>query len=103
MGKIALILGFVIAVFPIDATENRRHVHVICRGKKRNQRHKGNTVAKIWIEKNGVKSVEVDWSTLNSTEESKILHAINQNWDEINSLIDKVFDGDKIRIITLNE
>ena len=103
MGKLAFVLNFILAVFPIDATENRRHVHVIYKGKKRSKTHRGNTVAKIWIEKNGEKCIEVDWSTLNSIEEAKVIEIINSNWDTINQQIDKVFAGDKIRILTLNK
>ena len=47
MGKLAFILNFILAVFPSDATENRRHVHVIHKSKKRNKTHRGNTVAKF--------------------------------------------------------
>ena len=60
MGKLAFILSFILSVFPADASENRRHVHVVRRGAKGS--HRGDTVAKIWIEKNGCKCVEVDWS-----------------------------------------
>ena len=103
MGKLAFILNFILAVFPIDATENRRHVHVIYTGNKRSKTHRGNTVAMIWIGQNGEKCIEVDWSTLNATEEAKVIEIISNNWDTINRQIDKVFAGDKIRILTLNK
>ena len=96
MGKLALILGFILSVFPADATENRRHIHVVRKGNKRS--HRGSTVAKIWIEKNGQKDIEIAWSELSATEEAEIVKAINDNWEELNRLIDKVFDGEKIRI-----
>ena len=51
MGKLMLLLYFILSVFPADATENRRHIHVVRRGSKKS--HRGNTVAKIWIEENG--------------------------------------------------
>ena len=76
MGKLAFILNFILAVFPSDATENRRHVHVIYKGKKRKKTHRGNTVAKLWIERNGEKCIEVDWSTLTAQEEADIINAI---------------------------
>jgi len=47
MGKLLLILRFILSVFPADKDENRRHVHVVRRGSK--QSHRGDTVAKIWI------------------------------------------------------
>ena len=96
MGKLALILGFILSVFPADATENRRHIHVVRKGKKRS--HRGNTVAKIWIEKNNQKNIEIAWSELSSTEEEEIINAIDEHWEDLNRMIDKVFEGEKIRI-----
>ena len=103
MGKLAFILNFILAVFPSDATENRRHVHVINKGKKRNNTHRGNTVTKLWIERNGEKFIEVDWSTLTAQEEADIIKAIDKNWETINQQIDKIFAGDKVTILTLNK
>jgi ABC-type Zn2+ transport system substrate-binding protein/surface adhesin len=102
MGKLAFILNFILAVFPSDATENRRHVHVIHKSKKRNKTHRGNTVAKFWIEKDSVKCIEVDWSNLTAQEEADIIKAIDKNWETINKQIDKVFAGDKVTILRLN-
>ena len=45
MGKLMLLLCFILSVFPADATENRRHIHVVRRGSKKS--HRGDTVAKI--------------------------------------------------------
>ena len=66
------------------------------KGKKRS--HRGNTVAKIWIEKNNQKDVEIAWSELNSVEEAEIIKAIDEHWEELNKMIDKVFEGEKVRI-----
>lgn len=96
MGKLAFILHYILSVFPADKDENRRHVHVVRRGGKHT--HRGNTVAKIWIEENGEKTVEVAWSELDASEEKLIIQAIEDNWDELNRLIDEVFAGNKIRI-----
>ncbi|MBQ6683473.1 MAG: DUF4160 domain-containing protein [Bacteroidales bacterium] len=96
MGKLLLILQFILSVFPADKDENRRHVHVVRRGSK--QSHRGNTVAKIWIEENGAKKIEVAWSELSASEEQMIVKAIDEHWDEINRLIDQVFDGKKIQV-----
>ena len=96
MGKLMLLLCFILSVFPADATENRRHIHVVRRGSKKSQR--GDTVAKIWIEKNGEKNIEIAWSELTADEEAEILKAIDDNWEELNKLIDQVFDGKKIHI-----
>ena len=91
-----ILLYFILSVFPADATENRRHIHVVRRGSKKS--HRGDTVAKIWIEENGQKKIEVAWSELTADEETKILSAINDHWEELNRLIDDVFAGKKIQI-----
>ena len=96
MGKLALILCFILSVFPADAGENRRHIHVVKRGSKKS--HRGNTVAKIWIEENGEKKIEIAWSELSSADETLIINAIDKYWDELNDKIDKVFAGEKIKI-----
>lgn len=96
MGKLMILLYFILSVFPADAMENRRHIHVIRRGRKNS--HRGNTVAKIWIEKDGQKNIEVAWSSLSANEEAEIVKAIDKHWDELNKLIDDVFDGKKVRI-----
>ena len=90
------LLCFILSVFPIDAMENRRHIHVVRRGFKKS--HRGNTVAKIWIEKNGVKKIDIAWSELSSDEESLIIETIDKHWNELNRLIDDVFAGKKIQI-----
>ena len=103
MGKLAFILNFILAVYPTDATENRRHVHVIHKGKKRKKTHRGNTVAKFWIERDGVKCIEIDWSNLTAQENADIINAIDKNWETINQQIDKVFAGNKVTILTLDK
>ena len=96
MGKLMLLLYFILSVFPADATETRRHIHVVRRGSKKS--HRGDTVAKIWIEENGEKKIEVAWSELSGDEETEVLEAIDEHWDELNRLIDEVFAGRKIQI-----
>ena len=96
MGKLAIILYFILSVFPADAFESRRHIHVVRRGRKKS--HRGQTVAKIWIEENGKKKIEIDWSELSSDEEKMILKVIDDNWDQFNKMIDDIFAGKKIRI-----
>jgi len=96
MGKLMLLLYFILSVFPADATENRRHIHVVRRGSKKS--HRGNTVAKIWIEENGKKKIDIAWSELSADEEAEIIRAIDDNWEELNRLIDAVFAGKKIQI-----
>lgn len=96
MDKLMLLLYFILSVFPADATENRRHIHVVRRGSKKS--HRGDTVAKIWIEENGMKKIEIAWSELNASEEAEVLKAIDDHWEELNRLIDDVFAGKKIQI-----
>ena len=96
MGKLAFILNFILSVFPADANENRRHIHVVRRGSKK--AHKGDTVAKIWIEENGVKKIEVAWSELSTVDEELIIKVIDKHWKELNKRIDEVFAGKKIQI-----
>ena len=96
MGKLMILLYFILSVFPADATENRRHIHVVRRGSKKS--HRGDTVAKIWIEENGQKKIEVAWSELSADEEALIMKAIDEHWEELNQLIDAVFAGKKIQI-----
>ena len=96
MGKLMLLLYFILSVFPADATENRRHIHVVRRGSKKS--HRGNTVAKIWIEENGEKKIEVAWSELTADEEALIIETIDTYWEELNQMIDDVFAGKKIQI-----
>ena len=91
-----ILLYFILSVFPADTTENRRHIHVVRRGSKKS--HRGDTVAKIWIEENGQKKIDVAWSELSADEEDLIMKAIDDHWDELNRLIDDVFAGKKITI-----
>ena len=96
MGKLMLFLCFILSVFPADATENRRHIHVVRRGSKKS--HRGDTVAKIWIEEDGQKKIEIAWSLLSADEEAEIMKVIDEHWDELNRRIDDVFAGRKIHI-----
>ena len=96
MGKLAIILCYILSVFPADANENRRHIHVVRRGDKKS--HRGHTVAKIWIEENGEKKIEIAYSELSSDDERMIIDAIDKNWEELNKKISDVFAGKKIQI-----
>jgi LPS sulfotransferase NodH len=96
MGKLMLLYCFILSVFPADAGENRRHIHIVRRGRKNS--HRGDTVAKIWIEENGLKKIEIAWSELSAEEEAQVLQTIDDHWTELNQMIDDVFAGKKIRI-----
>ena len=56
------------------------------------------TVAKIWIEQNGQKKIEIAWSKLSASEETEIQEAIDEHWDELNRLIDDVFARKKYEL-----
>lgn len=101
MGKIIYFLCFILSVFPTDSNENRRHIHVTRRGSKKS--HIGDTVAKIWIEENGEKKIEIDWSELSASEEADIIKIIENNYDYINRSIDKIFSGKKVDILKINK
>ena len=93
MGQLAFLKMFILVSIPVEIRDNRRHVHVF----HQNGRHQ-RSVAKIWIEENGAKKIEVAWSELSASEEQMIVKAIDEHWDEINRLIDQVFDGKKIQV-----
>ena len=101
MGKLLYFLCFVLSVFPTDAFENRRHIHVVKRGDKKS--HRGETVAKIWIETGGEKKIEIAWSELDAKDEEKIIKIINDNYDIINQMIDKVFAGHSVEILKIKK
>lgn len=101
MGKIIYFLCFIISVFPTDSNENRRHIHVTRRGSKKS--HVGDTVAKIWIEENGEKKIEIEWSELSAGEEADIIKIIDNNYDYINKSIDNIFSGQKVDILKINK
>lgn len=101
MGKIIYFLCFILSVFPTDANENRRHIHVIRRGSKKS--HTGDTVAKIWIEENGEKKIEIAWSELSADEEVDIIKVIEKHYGYINTSIDRVFNGSKVDILRINK
>lgn len=77
---------------PIDANDNRRHVHIFYKGKRDQE-----CVAKFWIESNGQKCIEIAYSKLSTKENEAIIAAIDSNWNFINEQIDKTFAGKKTK------
>ena len=53
------------------------------------------SVAKIWIESDGMKCIEIAESTLPAKENKMIVDAIDRNWNYINDQITKTFKGEK--------
>lgn len=96
MGQLALLYlflkAYVLVSIPVDKYENRRHVHVFPRLKGARGKH---SVAKVWLESNGVKQVEVHESTLSTKENELLVKIIDDNWEYINEQITKSFEGKK--------
>ena len=96
MGQLAFLKAFILVAMSIDANDNRRHVHVFQKG----QRHL-KSVAKIWIESNGEKCIEIAESTLSAKENKLLVDAIDRHWEYINEQIAITFRGEKTRPINI--
>lgn len=68
MGQLAWIDVYMLVALPIDVNDNRRHVHIFYRNKRKQK-----CVAKIWIEKHGEKCIEVDYSSLTQRENERLI------------------------------
>lgn len=86
----AFLRAFILVAIPLDVNDNRRHVHVFRKG----GRHL-HSVAKIWIESNGEKCVEIAESILSAKDNKLLIDAINLHWEFINEQITKTFRGEK--------
>lgn len=90
MGQLAFLKMFLLVSIPTDVDDNRRHVHIFRKG----GRHL-TSVAKIWIESNGEKCVEIAYSSLSARDNQMLISAIDKHWDFINKQIDRTFRGEK--------
>lgn len=90
MGQLAFLKMFLIVSIPTDINDNRRHVHIFKKGGRLLR-----SVAKIWIERNGLKEIEIAESTLSSKENEMIITALDKHWILINEQITKTFKGEK--------
>ena len=90
MGQLAFIKVFMLVLIPTDINDNRRHVHVFYR----TGRHQ-HSVAKIWIEKDGERCIEIADSKLSQKDNKMIMQAISNNWEFINEQITRCFNGEK--------
>lgn len=93
MGQLAFVKMFLLVSIPTDINDNRRHVHVFRKG----SRHL-TSMAKIWIESNGQKSIDIAYSELSAKENEMLLSAINAHWEFINEQITKTFRGEKTKV-----
>lgn len=98
MGQLAFLRMFILVAISLDVNDNRRHVHVFYKGK----RHQ-HSLAKIWIEKNGIKCVEIAESELSEKDNEMLVAAINHHWKSINEQITKVFNGEKTISINIEK
>lgn len=80
MGQLAFLKMFLLVSIPTDINDNRRHIHVFRKG----TRHM-HSIAKIWIEQNGQKCVEIAESQLSAKDNEMIVNAIEKHWDFINT------------------
>ena len=90
MGQLAFLRMFILVSISADIKDNRRHVHVFKKGSRHLQ-----SVAKIWIESDGKKCIEIAESTLSAKDNNMITDAIDRNWEFINEQISKTFRGEK--------
>ena len=93
MGQLAFLKMFLLVFIPTDVNDNRRHVHVF----KKGTRHM-RSIAKIWIEQNGQKCVEIAESQLSAKDNEMIVAAIEKHWEFINDQITKTFRGEKTKV-----
>lgn len=82
---------------PTDINDNRRHIHIVRKGGRHIR-----SVAKIWIERNGEKYVEIASSELTAKENEYLVETIKKNWAFLNDQITKSFNGEKTVIKKLD-
>ncbi len=75
MGQLAFLKMFLIVAIPLDVNDNRKHIHIF----KKGQRHR-NSLAKIWIESNGEKCIEIAYSKLSEKDNKMIIDALNDRF-----------------------
>ncbi len=98
MGQLAFIKMYILVCIPTDVNDNRRHIHVFRKG----GRHL-HSVAKIWLERNGIKDIEIAESQLSPKDNSMIVSAIDKHWEFLNEQITRTFNGEKTRVRNLEK
>ena len=98
MGQLAFLRMFLFVSIPTDIYDNRRHIHIF----KKGGRHL-HSVAKIWIESNGIKCVEIAESSLSAKDNSLLIEAIDKHWEFLNEQISKSFRGEKTIVKNLEK
>lgn len=91
MGKIAEFLTFYFYTLPNDENENRLHIHVY--DKKKGFRR---PIAKIWLESNGEKDIQVAYNFgIEERSLKKIIAFLDKNYNKIVNNINQTFKGIK--------
>ena len=98
MGQLAFLKMFLLVSIPTDINDNRRHVHIF----KKGTRHL-TSIAKIWIESNGNKCIEIAYSGLTAKENEMLLSAIDKHWEFINDQISRTFRGERTKVKDLGK
>ena len=98
MGQSAFLKMFLLVSIPTDINDNRRHVHIF----KKGTRHL-TSIAKIWIESNGDKCIEIAYSGLTAKENEMLLSAIDKHWEFINDQISRTFRGERTKVKDLGK
>lgn len=98
MGQLAFFRMFLLVSIPTDVNDNRRHIHIFRKGGRHLR-----SLAKIWIEKNGVPCVEIAESVLSTKENNSLIDTICKNWDFLNNQITKSFKGEHLIIKNLDK
>ena len=97
MGRIAFWITYLFYTLPSDSKDNRRHIHIF-KGKSKHIQ----SLAKIWIEQNGIKNISVSYNKGIPEKDLKIIiQLIDENWDNLNKQIEEAFKGKNIDIIEL--
>ena len=97
MGRIAFWIAYLFYTLPADNRDNRLHIHIF-KGKGKHIQ----SLAKIWIEQNGVKNISVAYNKGVPAKDLKIiLQLIDENWNDLIKQIDDSFKGKNISIIEL--
>ena len=97
MGRIAFWITYLFYTLPADIKDNRRHIHIF-KGKGKHIQ----SLAKIWIEQNGVKSISVEYNHGIPAKDLKIIiQLIDENWNDLIRQIEDAFTGKNISIIEL--
>lgn len=87
---------YYLATLPNDTLRERLHIHVV-----RPHAHGFYVLAKIWIESNGKKQIDVAYSDLPAKHLSQLLSDLEANWELVIQQVKNALGGAKVTIIKL--